>query len=92
MEQIVLQRHNNNIAIFYKDNLIEEYFLTTAVDFNLLMKFFIKDELSNKFELCTSQDLQLSEEENVLIGIIKSIIDDYNLKSDDFLQFTKSNI
>ena len=58
MKIIEIKRDNGNICIFYNNKLIEQYKLTEAIDFKELMKLLISDELSNKFQCNTDENLK----------------------------------
>lgn len=90
MEKMEIKRMNNNISLYNENLLIEEYKLTEAIDFRSLMNFLIKDELSNKYKLICDEDLNLNEEEHGLISIIKTIIEEYNMKIDEFDSFVNT--
>ena len=47
----------------------------------------ISDELSNKFQCNTDENLNLSDEETSLISVVNNIIDEYNSKIDEFNTF-----
>lgn len=87
---IKIIKNNNIIELKNNDNVIESYNLTNSIDFNKLMSFLIKDELNNKINLI-NENLNLSDQEKSLCKLIKTIIDNYNNKVDDFIEFSRGN-
>lgn len=86
--QLKMNKINEIINISDNENIIEYYKLSETIDFNKLISYLLTKELKEKINLIVG-DFQKNEQENVLIGLINDIVNDYNNKVDDFDNFVK---
>lgn len=82
-------RKEESIVIKDKD-IIEEYKLDAEINFKGLITHLLGLNLAKKVELKCSID-DLSESEKNLVNLIKSIVNDYNEKVEEFEKFKAEN-
>lgn len=79
-------KKKNIIQLYFKKEIIEEYSFKLDIDFKKLIEFLLKDNLNTNFNLKNNLKDMNTEEEN-LVNLINSIIDDYNIKVDEYKIF-----
>lgn len=79
-------KKKNIIQLYFKNEIIEEYSFKLDIDFKKLIEFLLKDNLNTNFNLKNNLKDMNTEEEN-LVNLINSIIDDYNIKVDEYKIF-----
>ncbi len=79
-------KKKNIIQLYFKNEIIEEYSFKLDIDFEKLIEFLLKDNLNTNFNLKNNLKDMNTEEEN-LVNLINSIIDDYNIKVDEYKIF-----
>ena len=88
--EIIIARVEESIVIKKNDTLIEDYKLDKEVNFKLLVKLLLEQNLTEKIEIKDTVEEKTDAEEN-LIKIINEIIIDYNKKVDEYYDFIKDN-
>lgn len=85
---MTLVRENGKVILKNTDQTIEEYSFKENIDLKELIEFLLNANLSSKFELEDKLNEKSNEEEN-LVSFIKSLINDYNDKVDEYNKFVE---
>ena len=88
MDLKLIKNNEEKYALIYEETgkIIENYDLLTTIDFSLLMRLLLEDELTNKYSLLDC-DFEMNDEERVLFNLIKSIVEKYNGCIDSYNHF-----
>lgn len=85
---MTLIRENGKVILKNTDQTVEEYSFKENIDLKELIEFLLKANLSSKYELEDKLNEKSTEEEN-LVSFIKSLINDYNDKVDEYNKFVE---
>lgn len=85
---MILVRENGKVILKNTDQTVEEYSFKENIDLKKLIEFLLNANLSSKFELEDQLNEKSIEEENLVL-FIKSLINDYNDKVDEYIKFVE---
>lgn len=86
-----LNKEENKLVLKEDETIIETYDLNKEITFENLMKYLLNLNFSAKIELDVSKENGFSEIDENLIVILREIIEKFNEKVNEFIEF-KNNI
>ena len=81
---------NEDKIVIRDDKEIESYDFNSEINFNKLINYLLKNNLSKRINLDNNIN-DPSEAEDNLIKLIQKIINDYNIKVEELDKFKKDN-
>lgn len=87
MKEIKLIKKDNELILMEEEKEIEKYDYNKSINFEKLIKYLIQDKLENEINIILDEENFFSNEEKRLCEIIKTIIDEYNKRVNEFLDF-----
>lgn len=83
-----ITKNGSKYQLMDSDLVIEEYDFESEINFKKLINYLLNKNLDSKIEN-NIKIVDADETEKVLYSIIKDLIDDYNMKVEEFDEFKK---
>lgn len=83
-----ITKNGSKYQLMDSDLVIEEYDFESEINFKKLINYLLNKNLDSKIEN-NIKIVDADEAEKVLYSIIKDLIDDYNMKVEEFDEFKK---
>lgn len=85
---MIIDRDNNEIVLLDNGTIIEKYNFEKEINFEGLTKNLLKRNLFDKIDIIDNTQEKEQKEEN-LIKLIEEIINNYNIKVEEYEKFVK---